>query len=920
MSTHSYKKFEDVESGAFPDKMTVYQDCVTAFNASPVQAKRCRLLLSRLLRLIYSGETFPANEATSLFFSISKLFQHKDSSLRQLVYLAIKELCAVSNDVLMVTSSIMKDIQNGELIYKPNAIRTLVRVLDGSTVHATERLMKNCVVDKNPSVTTATLVSSYHLLPVAKDVVRRWTNETQEAIFASKTFPSSQFLTHDFYGSNRLPSSTFMYQYHALGLLYHLRNHDKMALMKMISSLGSSGSSQLKNNLAIVQLIRFIGKILDEDKSATSALFSVIAGWLRHKSDMVELEAAKVILSLSHLSSEQHGQAISTLQVLLSVPRTVTRFGAVRILNRIAMKAPEKITLCNVELESMISDPNRSISTYAITTLLKTGNSENVDRLIKSIAQFMSDISDEFKIVVVDAVRALCLKFPNKHSSMLEFLNTSLRDEGGFAFKNAIVEAIFDLIKFVPESRDVALEHLCEFIEDCEFTELAVRILHVLGNEGPKTNTPTLYIRHIYNRVVLENSIVRSSAVIALSKFAAIGDSKLTENIRILLSRCLSDVDDEVRDRAAISIKLLDKDTKLLVPNGNSTISLSALEHQLSLYLNTDDKSTFDIPFDISGVPAISEEESRAIEYTRKAATLDEQQHNNGQKKESSAVAEEKESEATSPSLLNQKYSQELSAIPEIATHGELLHSSVPVPLTERETEFVVTAIKHVFESHLVLQFNIDNTLTDMAICGVNVICNADEAESFQEEFSIPLDTLLPNSSGCVYVSWNRDAEIELASFETRLAFVSKEADPSTGEIADPDDEGFQDEYEMESLSLAPGDFIVPSFVGSFTHAWDEMPNEQVSVYTLKDADDLSAVTASLITSLSMMPMEGSDVVSDASNAHQLKLYGKSCEKDNGRVAAMIKMVYNSEKGVMLKATVRADDAALSEVVANGIA
>jgi hypothetical protein len=47
------------------------------------------------------------------------------------VYLAIKELATTSDDVIMVTSSIMKDMQpNSEVIYRPNAIRALCRIID----------------------------------------------------------------------------------------------------------------------------------------------------------------------------------------------------------------------------------------------------------------------------------------------------------------------------------------------------------------------------------------------------------------------------------------------------------------------------------------------------------------------------------------------------------------------------------------------------------------------------------------------------------------------------------------------------------------------------------------------------------------------------------------------------------------------
>lgn len=78
------------------------------------------------------------------------------------------------------------------------------------------------------------------------------------------------------------------------------------------------------------------------------------------------------------------------------------------------------------------------------------------------------------------------------------------------------------------------LSHLCEFIEDCEHTTLAVRILNLLGKEGPKTKVPSKYIRYIYNRVILELAPVRAAAVSALAQFAAQCPS-LLPNILVLL-------------------------------------------------------------------------------------------------------------------------------------------------------------------------------------------------------------------------------------------------------------------------------------------------------------------------------------------------------------------------------------------------
>ena len=65
------------------------------------------------------------------------------------------------------------------------------------------------------------------------------------------------------------------------------------------------------------------------------------------------------------------------------------------------MTHPATVTACNLDLENLITDSNRSIATLAITTLLKTGAESAVDRLMKQIASFVSEISDEFKVVVV---------------------------------------------------------------------------------------------------------------------------------------------------------------------------------------------------------------------------------------------------------------------------------------------------------------------------------------------------------------------------------------------------------------------------------------------------------------------------------------------------------------------------------------
>ena len=225
-----------------------------------------------------------------------------------------------------------------------------------------------------------------------------------------------------------------------------------MALVKMVQQLGGAGV--VKSPAGTLMLVRLAAKLIEDAASLRKPMLQLLDGWLRHKAEMVNFEAAKAICNLQDVTDGEMTQAIHTLQLFLTSPRAVTKFAAIRILHNVASFKPQSVQSCNPDIETLISNSNRSIATFAITTLLKTGNEGSVDRLMKQISGFMADITDEFKITIVEAIRTLCLKFPSKQAGMLAFLSGILRDEGGYEFKRSVVESMFDLIKFVPGSKE----------------------------------------------------------------------------------------------------------------------------------------------------------------------------------------------------------------------------------------------------------------------------------------------------------------------------------------------------------------------------------------------------------------------------------------------------------------------------------
>lgn len=68
--------------------------------------------------------------------------------------------------VIIVTSSLMKDMNSKSDMYRANAIRVLCRITDGTLLTQIERYLKQAIVDKNPVVASAALVSGVHLLQV----------------------------------------------------------------------------------------------------------------------------------------------------------------------------------------------------------------------------------------------------------------------------------------------------------------------------------------------------------------------------------------------------------------------------------------------------------------------------------------------------------------------------------------------------------------------------------------------------------------------------------------------------------------------------------------------------------------------------------------------------------------------------------
>lgn len=912
------------------EKATVLQEARIFHDPNAVREnpRKCCTVIAQLLHLQNTGQYMSSVEATDVFFGVTKLFMSDDASLRRMVYLFIKDVAETCNpdDVIIVTSCLTKDMTCDVDLYRANALRVLVRIVDVAMLGAIERYVKQAIVDSSGQVSSSALVSASHLFvssPECAAVVRRWISETQEAT----------------------SSPNEMVQFHAMQLLYQIKSHDRLGVSKLVSQFSTRNT--LRSPLALVLLVRYAAKLLQDeaaegvggraiaDRSAVSKqAYQFLEASLRHKSELVVYEAARAICNLDNLEPQDLSPAISVLQLFLSSPKPAVRFAAMRTLAAVAHVHPRVVSKCNEDLEALIGDTNRSIATLAITTLLKTGSENSIDRLLKQISAFLTDIADEYKITVVRSLQKLCLTYPSKHRVLVGFLSNFLREEGGFDFKRSIVQSIVSLIRTVPETTESSLLQLCEFIEDCEFTMLSTQILHLLGELGPSTAAPARYIRFIYNRVILENSAVRAAAVSALSKFAASCPS-LRTSIMTLLKRSLTDEDDETRDRAAIAVAVLEEameknpyvpppedaeaedipadkpapdDTAAFVLLQSMPMNFDKLERSLKAYMNA--------PMSMDTVEPITFDVLPIVEDTPEEVT---------------ATAAPDDLLGSAPIDVPVKAKEVVDpaaavyAIPELASLGRAFRSTLPVPLTESETEYVVQCTKHIFASHVVLQFSVQNTIEDQRLDNVTVLIDDSDSEVFTASGEIAVNGVAyGDTKHCFTVlERNADAPLTPSSFTCELRFTVVQVDPATGE---EEGDTFEEEYPLEDLAISTSDFMAKVSVPAFREAWETVgnANEVLEKFALQFRT-LEDAIAAVLDFLGMQPCDGTGSVrpNSAGKPHMLHMSGVFVSGEQVLARAQIALQGSDDgingSSVILKIAVRSADANVSRMVADCI-
>ncbi|EAN31649.1 Adaptin N terminal region family protein [Theileria parva strain Muguga] len=750
------------------DKNSIFQD-VRIFSKVPINSKKCAKVLTKILSMLSCGnEKLSETESTEIFFGVTRLFEADDERLRRLIYLLIKLLPVNETEIFIVTSSLTKDMNSQNYVYRANAIRSICYIMKGAVSPQIERYLKSSLVDKQPYVSSSTLLCSIGMSLRNSEMLKRWFSEITTC----------------------LSNKSEMVRFHATILLFILRYNDKQSIRKLVSMLEDDGE----------HVICFIIRFTVYNSSFVEAK-PLLLKYLSHTSPLVKLEAvkgsiylfsttfvpkggnvtngtkqsngsddrAKVRFDNSANDYNEHNDIINrVLEVLLHFLTIgdVYTFASMRQISKLAQLMPEKIHSANKQLESFITCGNRTLCSLALLTLLQTGSSDTVESLLAQA----STLSGDFKLEVTRAIKRLCISHPDKFRHVLKFLAVNFRQETAYAPKAEMVDATIQIVSEIPKARTMGISNLCEFIEDCEYPEINCRIIKFLGENIPNTSNPTEYIRFIYNRLMLENPLVRSASIDALENIA-----KALPELRTCILFIIQSTNSLYNFQLHSDINMSHYYISTL-ENGTGSVDylakLDDFSNKLNGQRNGASATTHEYKVDKEDVSELMEiynglgEEK--VNLSKLLNKLNDRINDVDGAEPLDSVDSyviERLSSGSSTDRTSDSFSDVQMDVPVktkvglpadiIELVGSELTPTVDIRLTEEEEDYNVMARLFVNLNHLVIEFNVENTLNNQSLENVSIALNTNDchnSSSYTIVHSSTIEQLSSNESEVLYI------------------------------------------------------------------------------------------------------------------------------------------------------------------------
>ncbi|TBU16581.1 subunit gamma of vesicle coat complex [Ordospora colligata] len=483
-----------------------------SFDKSPIVTRSAMKAINSLVHML-SVTSISEASIKEAYITLLKGFQSKDIYLKAGMYSAIDELSRHFDEGLVAANILMNDL-NGKISddMKAMALKTLFCILPADMIYDFGKYVSQAFVSPSVIRRDMAVLVSCKLLRDGFSEVKEWIDDVDSNDDSMTSYHAARFLMQ----TRKL----------RLGIVESLRGPSGIIGARVVVEQAKSGNSE-----ALAMLKKLLGS--------------------KYSDEMVFIEAAKGVCVIGEeYASQLVQQTVQSLRIFLKSTNIALQFSAMRIISGLALRYPHKTSIANKEVEDLVMSENKTISMFAITSLLKTGTEETIDRLVKLIPGMIAEMSDGLKKIAIETLETLSNTFESKKPVFIDFLSSALSQKGGLEFKKYIVSVISRVVSG-DDVRDRVLEFLCTYAEDSQYYQITLDILGIFGQEIPKSKVPGKYVVHVLNRLILENNHVRAAALQCLYDISHVVSIDTVEGA---LRKSLDDRDEMVR---GISLFLL---------------------------------------------------------------------------------------------------------------------------------------------------------------------------------------------------------------------------------------------------------------------------------------------------------------------------------------------------------------------------
>lgn len=863
----------------------------SCFNDRNFNPRTCQQVLTKLIYLFDKGEKFTEDELSTLFFSITKLFQSEDNNLKRLLFLTIKYMKDTPS-MCMITNCVTKDVSSTNPNIKANALRLLPLIIESQNPIQLERNLKLSLVNKSKVIVDAALIACMDIFKLMPDVIRKCGEEIMQILINTK-------------------ESTL--QYKSFILLQEIKSQDPIALIKLLQI--AIDNKHNYSSVTIMYVIRAVEGFVRTGTSSDNRLDQksniVFIKFLRDCVDtdntLIKLEAAKVLTSLDSLDNKTLQPVVEKLTALLSEENTTVRYSVLKIFNNM-IRNPFRVSLFKNydQIQELISNPNKNIMALAVSVLVKVASPENLQELVDRIYGSLDDLP----LAIQKSAIANCIDVVKKDGksldSILKFLWNCLKDKGNVEFKLAVIEVMKQILELKLPCYTTVLEYFAEYIEDSMDNRLTLAILNLMCIYLPKADNPKSYLKYLINRLTLDKSIVRTAVVTCMAQIAT-QDEGLREEIIPILEHLQFDFEEEeVRERATYYLQLLnsmdgsDKGRASRLIDDSNELSEETIEALLHKFEDNLAHQNYDTSFlDFNAL-------LKQAHVTKKVSGDKQKESGKAQSIPNTLLTDISKYEGVND-VIEDETKRFFEHKSEFKSLGSVRITTAFKDLTEPETEVFIKFRKHLFGDHLVFEFLLQNNGGN-AISDLVLDLSYDQDEEFEMQNIVAEDMIEPGQTGKIFISFAKSSYIVTKEFAGTLQFTVQIHEG--GKVINT----YQDELPLEDFDLRLCDFVVnyPFHLSqeNFSDLWHSLKAAPAQQKYQLDFESISSAVHELSKTFGMAVV-GDTHVDSSKNFHQFGLAGLYLQTTP--VLIECKVGFDQNKNCITALSVKTNDDQLSE-------